>query len=61
MNVNVNGLVNAYAAGEDPQLEHGVGILKEMLKELPTDRPPALSGYRSLRPGKLPRRPQDVG
>lgn len=51
---------HAYAAGEDPQLEHGVGILKEMLKELPTDRPPALSGYRSLRPGKLPRRPQDA-
>ncbi|MBP3036815.1 PDZ domain-containing protein [Arthrobacter sp. zg-ZUI100] len=49
---------HAYAAGEDPQLEHGVGILKEMLSELPTDQPPALAGYPSLVPAPLPPRPQ---
>ena len=33
---------HAYGAGEDPQLEHGVGILKEMLGEVrPTSRRPA--------------------
>lgn len=47
---------HAYAAGEDPQLEYGVGILKEMLKELPTDRPPARADYPSRRPGPLPKR-----
>ncbi|MBD7993793.1 PDZ domain-containing protein [Arthrobacter sp. Sa2CUA1] len=51
---------HAYAAGEDPQLEHGVGILKEMLSELPTDQPPAREGYPSLRPASLPPRPQDA-
>ncbi|MFD1214754.1 S41 family peptidase, partial [Arthrobacter sp. GCM10027362] len=45
---------HAYAAGQDPQLEHGVGILREMLEELPTDRPPALAGHPPLRPGPLP-------
>ena len=50
---------HAYAAGEDPQLEHGVGILKEMLSELPTDEAPALAGYPSLQPAPLPPRPQD--
>lgn len=49
---------HAYGAGEDPQLEHGVGILKEMLGELPTDQPPARTGYPVLRPGPLPPRPQ---
>ncbi|GAA3288558.1 S41 family peptidase [Arthrobacter citreus] len=49
---------HAYAAGEDPQLEHGVGILREMLSELPTDEPPAMSGYRGLQPAPLPPRPQ---
>ncbi|MCC9197825.1 PDZ domain-containing protein [Arthrobacter sp. zg-Y820] len=49
---------HAYAAGEDPQLEHGVGILKEMLSELPTDQPPALAGYPALQPAPLPPRPQ---
>lgn len=49
---------HAYAAGEDPQLEHGVGILKEMLSELPTDEPPALAGYPSLQPAPLPPRRQ---
>ncbi|MCC9205148.1 S41 family peptidase [Arthrobacter sp. zg-Y769] len=49
---------HAYVAGDDPQLEHGVGILREMLSELPTDEPPALSGYRSLQPAPLPQRPQ---
>ena len=48
---------HAYAAGEDPQLEHGVATLKEMLAELPTDVPPAKAGYRSLRPAPLPARP----
>ncbi|WP_312178693.1 S41 family peptidase [Arthrobacter sp.] len=51
---------HAYAAGEDPQLEHGVGILKEMLSEIPTDQPPAREGYPSLRPAPLPPRPQDT-
>lgn len=49
---------HAYAAGEDPQLEHGVAILKEMLSELPTDQPPAREGYPTLRPAPLPPRPQ---
>lgn len=49
---------HAYGAGEDPQLEHGVGVLKEMLAELPTDEPPKLAGYPSRRPGPLPSRPQ---
>lgn len=49
----------AYAAGIDPQLEHGIGVLKEMLVEIPTQRPPAREGYRSLRPAPLPPRPQD--
>ncbi len=48
---------HAHAAGEDPQLEHGVATLKEMLTELPTDVPPAKDGYRSLRPAPLPARP----
>ncbi|NKX54913.1 S41 family peptidase [Arthrobacter mobilis] len=52
---------HAYAAGEDPQLEYGVGVLKEMLQELPTDRPPARTGHPSLRPGPLPARPQPAG
>ncbi|MCC3264529.1 S41 family peptidase [Arthrobacter gengyunqii] len=49
---------HAYVAGDDPQLEHGVGILREMLSEIPTDQPPAMSGYRSLQPAPLPPRPQ---
>ena len=49
---------HAWAAGEDPQLEQGVAILKEMITELPTDRPPARAGYPSLRPPALPPRPQ---
>ncbi|MHA7263844.1 S41 family peptidase [Arthrobacter sp. TMN-37] len=48
---------HAHAAGEDPQLEHGVATLKEMLAELPTDVPPAREGYPSLRPAPLPARP----
>ena len=50
---------HSYAAGEDPQLEQGVAILKEMLAEIPTDVPPAREGYPSLRPAPLPPRPQD--
>lgn len=51
---------HAYAAGRDPQLEYGIGALKEMVQELPTDRPPAREGYRRLRPEPLPaRRPAD--
>ncbi|WP_411376185.1 S41 family peptidase [Arthrobacter sp. MPF02] len=49
---------HAYAAGRDPQLEYGIGALKEMIQELPTDRPPAREGYRRLRPAPLPARPQ---
>ncbi len=49
---------HAYAAGRDPQLEYGIGALKEMIQELPTDRPPARSGYRRLKPAPLPARPQ---
>lgn len=49
---------HAYAAGEDPQLEQGVAVLKEMLREIPTQRPPLLAGYRSLQPAPLPPRPQ---
>ncbi len=47
---------HAYAAGTDPQLEYGIGALKEMIQELPTDRPPAREGYRLLRPAPLPAR-----
>ncbi|MHC6594667.1 S41 family peptidase [Arthrobacter sp. C152] len=49
---------HAYAAGRDPQLEYGIGALKEMIQELPTDRPPAREGYRRLRPAPLPARRQ---
>jgi tricorn protease len=49
---------HAYAAGRDPQLEYGIGALKEMIQELPTDRPPAREGYRQLRPAPLPARRQ---
>jgi tricorn protease len=50
---------HAYAAGRDPQLEYGIGALKEMIQELPTDRPPAREGYRRLRPAPLPARGQE--
>ena len=49
---------HAYAAGRDPQLEYGIGALKEMIQELPTDRPPVREGYRKLRPAPLPARRQ---
>ncbi|MGR0160989.1 S41 family peptidase [Paenarthrobacter nitroguajacolicus] len=49
---------HAYAAGTDPQLEYGIGALKEMIQELPTDRPPLREGYRKVRPSPLPSRPQ---
>ncbi|WP_346959032.1 S41 family peptidase [uncultured Arthrobacter sp.] len=47
---------HAYAAGADPQLEYGIGALKEMIQELPTDRPPLREGYRKVRPAPLPAR-----
>ncbi|WCI09850.1 S41 family peptidase [Arthrobacter sp. OVS8] len=47
---------HAYAAGMDPQLEYGIGALKEMIQELPTDRPPLREGYRLVRPAPLPAR-----
>ena len=50
---------HAYAAGSDPQLEYGIGALKEMIQELPTDRPPLREGYRQVRPAPLPARPQE--
>ncbi|NYE94013.1 tricorn protease [Psychromicrobium silvestre] len=49
---------HAYGAGEDPQLEYGLGVLREMLNEIPTEQAPAHEGYRTLRPGSLPPRPQ---
>lgn len=49
---------HAYAAQEDPQLEHGVGILREMIAELPTDVPPARQNYPRLVPPQLPPRTQ---
>lgn len=49
---------HAYAAGTDPQLEYGIGALKEMIQELPTDRPPLREGYRRVRPAPLPKRQQ---
>ncbi len=49
---------HAYAAGADPQLEYGIGALKEMIQELPTDRPPLREGYRMVRPAPLPARTQ---
>ncbi|MGY2747088.1 S41 family peptidase [Arthrobacter sp. UYCu723] len=50
---------HAYAAGTDPQLEYGIGALKEMIQELPTDRPPLREGYRRVRPAPLPARQPD--
>ncbi|WP_026554237.1 S41 family peptidase [Arthrobacter sp. 35W] len=47
-----------YMNGNDPQLESAVGVLKEMLKEIPTERPPELVGYRKLKPAKLGPRPK---
>ncbi|MCX6497998.1 MAG: PDZ domain-containing protein [Arthrobacter sp.] len=47
---------HAYAAGTDPQLEYGIGALKEMIQELPTDRPPLREGYRKVLPAPLPAR-----
>ncbi len=49
---------HAYGDGSDPQLEHAVGVLKEMLAEIPTQTPPPLSGYPSRAAGKLPDRPR---
>ncbi len=48
---------HAYAAGEDPQLEHGVAILREMIAEIPTEYAPERTGYASLQPMALPPRP----
>lgn len=50
---------HAHLAGTDPQLEHGIMVLKEMLHEIPTQRPPEREGYPSREPGPLPARPQD--
>lgn len=52
---------HAYAAGIDPQLEYGIGALKEMIQELPTDRPPlreatGASGQARCRPAPRPAR-----
>ncbi|MGY4542284.1 tricorn protease [Arthrobacter sp. UYNi723] len=47
---------HAHAAGRDPQLEYGIGALKEMIQELPTDKPPVRDGYRRLKPAPLPAR-----
>ncbi|WP_299165018.1 S41 family peptidase [uncultured Arthrobacter sp.] len=47
---------HAYASLQDPQLEHAVGILREMLEELPTDVPPVLENHPQLAPPPLPPR-----
>lgn len=47
---------HAYAAQEDPQLEHAVGILREMLEEIPTDVPPVRKSHPRLAPAPLPPR-----
>lgn len=49
---------HAYGDGSDPQLEYAIGVLKEMLAEIPTQTPPPLSGYPSRAPGALPDRPR---
>ncbi|MHA7208245.1 S41 family peptidase [Arthrobacter sp. MDT1-65] len=49
---------HAHAAGQDPQLDRGVDVLREMLAGLPTDAAPAKEGYPSRRPAPLPPRPQ---
>jgi len=49
---------HAHVAGQDPQLEQAVAVLKEMLREIPTQLPPERAGYPSRRPGALPDRPQ---
>ncbi len=49
---------HAYGDGSDPQLEYAVGVLKEMLAEIPTQTPPPLSGYPNRAPGTLPDRPR---
>ncbi|MET1035382.1 MAG: S41 family peptidase, partial [Arthrobacter sp.] len=49
---------HAHAAGEDPQLERAVAVLRELLRDVPTQRPPLLAGYRTLRPDPLPPRPR---
>lgn len=51
---------HAYLAGLDPQLEQGITVLKEMLREIPTQAPPERTGYPSRKPGSLPARPQPV-
>ncbi|MGO1518078.1 MAG: S41 family peptidase [Arthrobacter sp.] len=51
---------HAHLAGTDPQLEHGIMVLKEMLHEIPTHRAPEREGYPSREPGPLPARPQDA-
>ncbi|WP_104179426.1 S41 family peptidase [Arthrobacter sp. B0490] len=49
---------HAHGAGQDPQLDRGVDVLREMLTGLPADTAPAKDGYPSRRPAPLPPRPQ---
>ncbi|MET1034072.1 MAG: hypothetical protein ABWX68_02385, partial [Arthrobacter sp.] len=35
-----------------------VAVLRELLRDVPTQRPPLLAGYRTLRPDPLPPRPR---
>lgn len=51
---------HAYVAGEDPQLQTALGVLREMNEEIPTAKAPQLSGFASKRPMPLPPRPQNV-
>ena len=48
---------HAHKAGTDPQLEHGIGVLKEMLREIPTKTPPGRDTIPGLVPPPLAPRP----
>ncbi|QTF71271.1 S41 family peptidase [Arthrobacter woluwensis] len=48
---------HAHKAGTDPQLEHGIGVLKEMLREIPTKTAPGRDTIPGLVPPTLGPRP----
>ncbi|MDP5226174.1 MULTISPECIES: S41 family peptidase [Arthrobacter] len=48
---------HAHKAGTDPQLEHGIGVLREMLQEIPTRRAPERTSLPRLVPPPLGPRP----
>ncbi|MFJ3957986.1 S41 family peptidase [Arthrobacter sp. NPDC090010] len=47
---------HAHKAGTDPQLEHGIGVLKEMLQEIPTKVAPSRDKLPRVVPAPLPPR-----